>query len=55
MTPFLKALGYQDSDLFWVPISGLTGANIVESVDRSVCSWYDGPTLLDILDNMPIE
>ena len=37
-----------------MPISGLTGQNIVEPVDSSVCSWYHGPTLLDILDNMPI-
>jgi len=51
----LTALGYQNDDLFWVPISGLTGANIVEPVDKSVCSWFSGPTLLDILDNMPIE
>lgn len=38
-----------------MPISGLTGHNIVEPVDSSVCSWYNGPTLIDILDNMPIE
>lgn len=55
MTPFLKALGYMDEDLFWVPISGLTGANIVEPVEKSTCNWFNGPTLLDILDNMPIE
>jgi peptide chain release factor subunit 3 len=38
-----------------VPISGLTGQNIVEPLDESVCSWYSGPTLLDILDKMPLE
>ena len=38
-----------------MPISGLTGQNIVESVDSSVCNWYTGPTLIEILDQMPIE
>ena len=54
LTPFLNQNGYQESDIFWVPISGLTGHNIVEPVDSGICSWYKGPTLLDILDQMPI-
>jgi len=55
LLPFLHQCGYTDNDLFWVPISGLTGANIIEPADRQVCSWYSGPTLLEILDNLPIE
>ena len=55
LTPFLSQCGYKESDIYWVPISGLTGANIVESVSNTICSWYSGPTLLEILDNMPIE
>lgn len=55
LIPFLEQCGYTTDDLFWVPISGLTGQNIVEPVDSSVCNWYSGPTLLDILDNMPVE
>ncbi len=54
LTPFLKQNNYTEDDIFWVPISGLTGQNIVEPIDSSVCGWYKGPTLLDILDNMPI-
>ena len=55
LTPFLQQNGFKESDIFWVPISGLTGQNIVEPVSSDVCSWYSGPTLLDILDNMPID
>ena len=55
LVPFLEQCGYSENDLYWVPISGLTGANIVESVSSSVCSWYDGPTLIEILDSIPIE
>ena len=51
----MKQCGYAETDLYWVPISGLTGANITEPVSNSICSWYKGPTLLDVLDNMPIE
>ena len=40
LMPFLIKCGYSESDLFWVPISGLTGQNIVEGVDSSVCNWY---------------
>jgi len=44
--PFLTQCGYKESDIFWVPISGLTGHNIVEPISSDICSWYDGPTLL---------
>ena len=54
LSPFLAQCGYTDADLYWVPISGLTGQNIVEPVADTICNWYSGPTLLDILDNMPI-
>lgn len=54
LVPFLTQCGYAESDLYWVPISGLTGQNIVEPLDSSVCSWYSGPTLLEILDQMPV-
>ena len=55
LTPFLHTCGFSDEDLYWVPISGLTGQNIVEPVSDSICSWYEGPTLLEILDKMPLE
>lgn len=41
--------------MYYVPISGLTGDNIVKLVDPSVCKWYKGDTLMEILDNLPVE
>ena len=41
LTPFLKNCGFREEDLYWVPISGLTGANIVEPVSDSICSWRE--------------
>lgn len=55
LKPFLLGVGYEESDLFFVPISGLTGENITEPLDKKVCSWYDGKTMLEILDELPVE
>ncbi|KAI8388026.1 P-loop containing nucleoside triphosphate hydrolase protein [Radiomyces spectabilis] len=51
LTPFLKQTGFNPkSDIFFMPVSGFTGANIK---DRSkACTWYDGPSLLEYLDGM---
>ena len=54
LLPFLNKSGYKSDDVFFVPISGLTGDNILEPVgDR--CPWYKGPTLIEILDDLPVE
>jgi peptide chain release factor subunit 3 len=53
LTPFLRGSGYNPkTDLEFMPISGYTGANLKEPVDKKVCAWYTGPSLLDYLDNM---
>ena len=43
-----------EKDIEWVPISGITGDNIMTKVSSEKAPWYDGPTLFEILDNMPI-
>lgn len=56
LIPFLLKTGYKENDIYWVPISGLTGANLVNRDDmKTTCPWYDGPCFLEILDKMPIE
>ena len=55
LKPFILNVGYQESDLYWIPISGLTGENITEPLDEKVCPWYKGKTLLKILDDLPVE
>lgn len=53
VTPFLiDQCGYKKEELTFVPISGLSGENIEKIGSNS--PWYDGPSLLDILDNAPI-
>ena len=49
----MKTTGFKESDLAWIPISGINGDNITEKSDA--CSWYDGPPLMTILDELPVE
>lgn len=49
-----KEVGYAGKDsVMWVPISGYTGANLVEPLAPGVCSFYDGPALIPLLDSLP--
>ena len=41
------------SDLMFMPVSGLTGANLKEGLDPKVCPWYDGKPFLTYLDELP--
>ncbi|OZJ02630.1 hypothetical protein BZG36_03841 [Bifiguratus adelaidae] len=51
LTRFLKGLGYNPkTDLQFMPVSGFTGANIKDRYTE--LDWYDGPSLLEYLDNM---
>jgi len=38
-----------------VPIAGLPGHNIKDSLPKGVGSWYKGKTLMDILDGIELE
>ena len=43
---------FQDSDVSYVPCSGLTGENLVKaSAVPELISWYSGPTLLTTIGN----
>ena len=48
VSQFLKRIGYKPKDIPFVPISGWTGDNMLES--SANMPWYKGPTLLGALD-----
>ncbi|QRW05061.1 Elongation factor Tu GTP binding domain [Ceratobasidium sp. AG-Ba] len=55
LTPFLKGSGFNPkTDVNFIPVSAYTGANLKEKVPKSVCPWYSGPSLLELLDTMPM-
>lgn len=58
---FLKASGFQEKRITFVPVSGLTGVNVVREEDgrtkreneegwKALQRWYTGPTLVEALD-----
>jgi len=55
-TPYLKSVGYNPkTDVYWIPVSGYTGANIKEPAG-DICKWYTGSPLLTLLDELdPVE
>eukprot|EP01147_Barroeca_monosierra_P001164 gene1164-4382_t len=53
LMPFLKQTGFKKEDVTFIPVSGLTGANLKEKLSRNTCSWYTGPSLIDFLDDLP--
>lgn len=49
---FLKQVGFRDTDVAFVPCSGLTGQNLAQPpTENELLSWYDGPCLLSVIDN----
>ncbi|KAF1320878.1 Translation elongation factor tu, partial [Globisporangium splendens] len=51
LTTFLQSSGFRLKNLWFVPLSGITGANLDKKVDSKECSWYSGPTLVEAIDN----
>ncbi|WP_436495314.1 sulfate adenylyltransferase subunit 1 [Actinokineospora sp. HUAS TT18] len=52
-TDHATALGYPIGSVLSIPVSALVGDNVV---DRSAHTpWYSGPTLLEHLENVPVE
>lgn len=47
---FLKQAGFKDSDVSYIPCSGLTGENLVKpATEELFVKWYSGPTLLNVI------
>lgn len=55
LMPFLYATGFKDEELLFIPISGLSGQNIKEPVDKKDCDWYSGPTMIQALDEIKLH
>lgn len=47
---FLKQAGYKESDVTFVPCSGLSGENLATKANEPLLtSWYNGPCLMDVI------
>ncbi|KAI8145405.1 P-loop containing nucleoside triphosphate hydrolase protein [Fennellomyces sp. T-0311] len=45
---FLTQAGFRKSNLYYVPVSGLTGENLIKKSE--LVQWYQGPCLIDLID-----
>ena len=52
LATFLKSVGYGKADVTFMPISAQTTLGIKTRVPKNICSWYQGPSLLEFLDNI---
>ena len=50
VSDYLKKIGYNPDKIPFIPISGWNGDNMLEK--SSNMPWYNGPTLIDSLDNL---
>lgn len=47
---FLRQAGFKESDVTYIPCSGMSGENLVKSPTESqLLSWYSGPTLISVI------
>jgi len=53
LSPWLmKQVGYRKDAVHFIPVSGFSGANVVEP-DYAKHPWYKGPSLIKYLDQLP--
>jgi elongation factor 1 alpha-like protein len=48
---FLTSTGFQSKNISFVPCSGLNGDNLVRRSSDEAASWYQGPTIVEELEN----
>lgn len=52
---FLKQAGFKESDVIYIPCSGLTGQNLIKKpTDAELVKWYNGPSLIEVIDSFKI-
>ncbi|KAF8591582.1 hypothetical protein K439DRAFT_1380625 [Ramaria rubella] len=55
LIPFIKAAGFNPkTDVNFIPVSAYTGANLKDRVIKEQCAWWSGPSLLELLDALPM-
>lgn len=47
-----RQVGYAKADIFFMPISAQTTIGIKDRVPKKLAPWYDGPSLLEYLDDL---
>lgn len=53
---YLENVGYASKNIFFLPISGFTGENLISTkeLNPKLSEWYSGPSFLDLLDELKV-
>lgn len=51
----LKIYGYKSEDIHFMPVSGLLRMNLNTPIPKEICSWWQGETFFDYLDNLNVS
>ena len=54
MTAFLTEASFLEKRITFIPLAGLTGANVVKKVEHPAAHWYTGETLLEALERIDL-
>ncbi|KAF9008790.1 EF Tu GTP binding domain-containing protein [Cyathus striatus] len=55
LRPFLVQTGFNLSKAMFIPVGAIQGVNLASregEYSRMLCEWYNGPTLVDLLDQL---
>lgn len=50
MRKFLKQVGFKENSIEYIPCSGMSGDNLVKLSSNEKFNWYNGQTLIEIID-----
>ena len=54
IVPFLRTAGFRANNIALVPVSGLTGQNLISRDEPRLSSWYNGATLIELIDRLSL-
>jgi len=52
VVPFLQETGFKKKYICILPLSGQSATNVKDLVDKKLCPWFDGMSLIDTLDSL---
>ncbi|EPY53838.1 elongation factor 1 alpha like protein [Schizosaccharomyces cryophilus OY26] len=47
----VRMVGFKEENVHFIPVSAVSGVNLIEKQSSPLYNWYDGPTLIEVLDN----
>ncbi|XP_064637047.1 eukaryotic peptide chain release factor GTP-binding subunit ERF3A-like [Lineus longissimus] len=54
LKPYLRKIGFNPkTDIYFMPVSGYTGAFLKNPPTDNCCPWYTGPSLIQYLEDLP--